>query len=100
VTSRWGHVYSKLAELHPKEPHWYLSTLGIDPRYQRKGLASALLDHWLREVDREHERVYLETDHRQSLSFYLNRGFRVCDELKLLGVPIWRMLRSTDSGSS
>ncbi len=100
VTSRWGHVHSKLAELHPQEPHWYLSTLGIDPRYQRKGLASGLLDHWLREVDGEREKVYLETDHPQSLSFYLNRGFRVYDELKLLGVPIWRMSRSTDSGSS
>ena len=100
VTSRWGQVYSKLAQRHPEEPHWYLSTLGIDPRYQRKGLASRLLDYWLCEVDEENARVYLETDHPQSLSFYLNRGFRVCEEMKLLGVPIWRMSRSTDSGSA
>ena len=100
VTSRWGRVYSELALKHPGEPHWYLSTLGIHPRYQRRGLASALLDYWLREVAAAREGAYLETDHPESLSFYLKRGFRVCEECRLFGVPIWRMSRSADFLSS
>ena len=100
VTQRWGQVYNELAQKHPKEPHWYLSTLGIRPGFQRRGLASELLDHWLLEVDAARLGAYLETDHPDSLSFYLERGFRVCDEFRLFGVPIWRMSRTADFLSS
>ena len=93
VTSRWGRVYSELAELHPAQPHWYLCTLGIRPSQQRQGLASALLDRWLVEVDRTGRAAYLETDHDESLAFYLKRGFHVREERMLLRVPIWRMWR-------
>ena len=100
VTHRWGQVYSELAQRHPPERHWYLSTLGIRPEFQRRGLASALLDHWLLEVDGARLGAYLETDHPDSLSFYLKRGFRVCEEFRLFGVPIWRMLRTADFRSA
>lgn len=100
ISSRWGHIYQELALQHPEEPHWYLSTLGIHPKYQRRGLASALLDHWLLEVAEDQVDVYLETDHPESLSFYLKRGFRICEERELFGVPIWRMLRPADFLSS
>ena len=45
ISSRWGHIYQELALQHPEDPHWYLSTLGVHPKYQGRGLASALLDH-------------------------------------------------------
>ena len=93
VTHRWGRVYDELAERHPLEPHWYLSTLGIRPEFQGRGLASGLLDCWLREVDGSEFGAYLETDHPESLSFYLKRGFRICEECHVFGVPIWRMSR-------
>ena len=93
ATHRWGRVYSELADLHPTEPHWYLSTLGIRPAQQRQGLASALLDGWLEQVDRAREAAYLETDHSESLAFYLKRGFHVIEERVLFEVPIWRMWR-------
>ncbi|HEY0437038.1 MAG TPA: GNAT family N-acetyltransferase, partial [Phenylobacterium sp.] len=32
---------------HPKEPHWYLSMIGVDPSRQGRGLGSALLKHTL-----------------------------------------------------
>ena len=100
VSNRWGRVYQELALKHPEEPHWYLSTLGIHPRYQRRGLASALIDQWLREVAEDGVSAYLETDHPDSLSFYLKRGFRVCEECRIFGVPIWRMSRPADFLSS
>lgn len=93
ATHRWGHVYSELERVHPSEPHWYLSTLGIHPDYQRQGLASALMKRWLATVDESRFGSYLETDHPESLSFYLRYNFEIREELMLWGVPIWRLWR-------
>lgn len=100
VASRWGRVYTELASLSPMEPHWYLSTLGIRPQLQRKGHASALMERWLAEVDRTRQAAYLETDRRENLRFYANRGFSLIEERLLLEVPIWRMRRSAAGSRS
>ena len=35
--------FKKMDSYHPKEPHWYLPLLGVDPFYHSKGFGSALL---------------------------------------------------------
>ena len=36
-------VFEKMNSYHPKEPHWYLPLLGVDPLQHGKGLDSALM---------------------------------------------------------
>ena len=97
VTRRWAAVFRHLDALHPREPHWYLATLGVDPDDQGQGIGSALASAFLEWADRDAQPAYLETDRAENVSFYERRGFGVEDELVVLGAPIWRMLRPAAS---
>ena len=93
VARRWAAVFETLAPLHPPEPHWYLSTLGVDPRQQRRGLGWALLADWLADVDRDASCAYLETDRPENVAFYERAGFVVLGETQIFSAPVWRMRR-------
>jgi ribosomal protein S18 acetylase RimI-like enzyme len=91
---RWSEVFETLAEEHPIGPRWYLSTLGVAPDLQRRGIGAALLAAWLREVDATGARAYLETDRRENVGFYRRAGFAELGECRALGVPVFRMERA------
>jgi len=93
VATRWGDVFVALEALHPREPHWYLGTLGVAPDKQRRGLGLALLREWLQGVDRDGVGAYLETDTERNVGFYGTVGFELEGEIEVLGAPIWRMRR-------
>ena len=93
VASRWGEVHRALEAVHPREPHWYLNVLGVDPPVQGQGIGSGLLSHWLVEVDRATGFAYLETDRPENRPFYERAGFSVVDEITVLGVTVWCMAR-------
>jgi ribosomal protein S18 acetylase RimI-like enzyme len=93
VQRRWSYVFGRLTALHPLDPHWYLSVLGVDPARQGQGHGRALLDYWLRQVDEAGEPGYLETDRSSSVRFYRRAGFEVVEELKIFDVDIWCMRR-------
>ena len=40
-------MVEQMANYHPREPHWYLPLMGVDPTCQGKGLGSALMRHAL-----------------------------------------------------
>lgn len=81
--------------LHPKEPHWYLFTLGTAPERQGKGVGSALLRSMLRQVDAQGEPAYLESSKDRNVPLYARFGFEVIKVLSpTWGSPtIWRMWR-------
>ena len=91
---RWTRVHRVFSAIHPIEPHWYLSILGVDPRRQRRGVGSALLREWLCRVDAENAPSYLETDRPENVAFYRREGFEVARELRIMGVQIWCMWRA------
>jgi ribosomal protein S18 acetylase RimI-like enzyme len=93
TASRWGEVFELLETLHPKEPHWYLGTLGVDPSFQNRGVGAALLSSWIAGVDRDGATAYLETDTARNISFYERAGFTLDGETSILGVPVWCMRR-------
>jgi len=93
VARRWAEVFEAMAKLHPPEPHWYLGTLGVEPRQQGRGIGGALLADWLAEVDREPSCAYLETDRPESVAFYERAGFVALGETRIFSVRIWRMRR-------
>ncbi len=94
VSARWGEAFAALDGAHPVEPHWYLSTLGVDPIRQRQGFGSKLLRSWLENADRDGESAYLETDTEENVQFYNRVGFELVGELDILGARIWRMWRA------
>jgi ribosomal protein S18 acetylase RimI-like enzyme len=96
IASRWGLVYRALEEVHPLEPHWYLSLLGVDPPHQGSGIGRALLSTWIERVGRDGLPSYLETDRESNLGFYERAGFRIVRELRVLGTPVWCMSRAPD----
>ncbi len=94
VARRWSQVFEALEALHPKEPHRYLGTLGVDPPLQGRGVGAALLTKWLASVDQQGLPAYLETDSERSVSFYESAGFAMEGEAELFGVRVWRLRRA------
>jgi GNAT superfamily N-acetyltransferase len=92
-------VLNLIEKRHPKEPHYYLAVLGVEPEYQGKGFGSALMQPVLERCDREGIPGYLESSKRRNVVLYERHGFRVVEELKLPkdGPPIWRMWREPGS---
>jgi len=100
VVRRWGLVFEALARVHPREPHWYLATLGVDPEAQGRGVGSALLARWLEGVDEDALPAWLETDRQANVAFYRRAGFEVARRTEVLGTTVWCMGRPERHGHS
>ena len=68
-------VIEQMASHHPREPHWYLPLIGVDPIQQGKGLGSALMRHALSRCDREKKLAYLNSSNAKSIPLYEREGF-------------------------
>jgi ribosomal protein S18 acetylase RimI-like enzyme len=98
VARRWGLAFDALARVHPREPHWYLATLGVDPLAQGRGVGTALLGRWLAGVDEDALPAWLETDKPANVGFYRRAGFEVARRVEVLGTTVWCMGRPERSG--
>ena len=80
---------------HPREPHWYLAILAVDPASQGRGFGSHLMQPVLERCDSEGLPAYLETDTERNVQLYGRHGFEVTEEFPLPGggPPIWLMWR-------
>ena len=87
-------LYRLFRANHPREPHYYLDTLSIDPAHQRRGYGSALMAPLLERADAERMPVYLETQRRDNIPFYRRFGFEESGEMSLDdSPPLWKMWR-------
>ncbi|MEZ4279000.1 MAG: GNAT family N-acetyltransferase [Myxococcota bacterium] len=91
---QWGSVTEALRREHPIEPHWYVAVLGIVPSARRRGLGARLVEALGALASADPCPIYLESDRRESVAFYLAHGFEVWGELAPLGVPCWRLGRA------
>lgn len=80
---------------HPRQPHYYLGTLGTDPARQGTGLGSSVLGPPLARCDAEGIPAYLESSKEKNLAFYHRHGFEVTGEVALPNgkVRLWLMWR-------
>ena len=86
--------FARMERLHPREPHYYLSTLGVSPEAQGQGLGSRLMAPMLERCDREAVPAYLESSKERNLAFYGRHGFRVTREMRFpRGPRLWLMWR-------
>jgi ribosomal protein S18 acetylase RimI-like enzyme len=89
----------KLHERHTPGSHWYLSSIGVDPRFQGKGLASQLLRPMLSRIDQERLPCFLETQTETNVSLYQHFGFQVVETgtIPRTDLTHWAMLREITS---
>jgi ribosomal protein S18 acetylase RimI-like enzyme len=75
-------VGALMEEFHPKEPHWYLPMIGVDPSRQGQGYGSALLKAALKRCDADGLPAYLESSSPRNVPLYERHGFEVIGEIK------------------
>jgi ribosomal protein S18 acetylase RimI-like enzyme len=87
---------------HPRELHYYLPFVGVDPEWQGRGLGSAVLAPVLERCDREGMPAFLESSTPRNRALYERHGFTVSEEFKLgRTAPLqWRMWREPGGGTS
>jgi ribosomal protein S18 acetylase RimI-like enzyme len=75
--------------------HWYLQTIGVDPKFQGKGNAGRLIGPMLAKIDSQHLPCYLETFEEKNVSIYERFGFKVIERASIPQTPFenWAMLR-------
>ena len=88
-------VFERTEHYRPAEPHWYLSLIGVEALHRNKGRGAALLDHRLRQCDREHLPAYLWSSNPLNTSLYQRHGFEIAGAIRVGSSPsIYPMLRS------
>ena len=92
--SRWLTVLRRFEKRHPKDTHYYLEFIGVDPTQQGRGLGSSLLDDLSSRADQENAGCYLETSNPRNVPLYQRFGYDTVAEEEIIGVNTWFMWRS------
>jgi ribosomal protein S18 acetylase RimI-like enzyme len=84
-----------LEKARPREEHWYLSLLAVDPMAWRRGIGSALLEPSLASIEEDGLPCYLETQKEANLAYYRRFGFEETERLNPSrgGPPLFTMTR-------
>jgi len=87
-------LFERMGNNHPREPHWYLPLIGVDPLQQSSGHGSTLLRHGLARCARDHLTAYVESTNPRNVPLYERHGFAVVGTIQVGGSPpIIPMLR-------
>ncbi len=81
---------------HPKEPHYYLGSIGVEPAAQGQGLGGSLIEAMTERIDAEGMPTYLLSSNARNVPLYERHGFRVTEALKIPhgGPTVWSMWRT------
>lgn len=79
----------------PPTPYIHVVFIGVDPSCHRIGVAKALYESFIENVDRDGLPCYAETYIEKNLSIFRKFGFEVVHESEIpgLGIPIWSIIR-------
>jgi len=80
-------VLEQMGAAHPKEPHWHLAFIGVDPAHQGKGIGGTLLGQTLARIDEQHVHAYLESSNPANVPLYERHGFEVIREIRVGEFP-------------
>jgi GNAT superfamily N-acetyltransferase len=78
----------------PKDPHWRLGPVAVEPGFRRHGVGTALLKAICARIDRFPAIAVAATDDRNTLHFYGRAGFREVSEAAVMGLANWFLLRA------
>jgi ribosomal protein S18 acetylase RimI-like enzyme len=83
----------EMGRFHPKDPHWYLFAIGVDPHHQSEGLGSLLMQHALPKSDADGIFAYLESSNPRNVPFYQRHGFEVMEDVQVGTSPTFTLMR-------
>lgn len=87
-------VYAAVDRAYPREPHWYLPLMGVDPLHFGKGIDAALMTHGLDIRDRDGSLAYLESNKPGNVPYYELFGFVPCGKIEVGShPPVTTMIR-------
>lgn len=89
-------VVSSARKIHVTMPYAYLFLLAVDPPFQKQGIAAALMEHMLTDLDKDNLGCYLETTAPENVDYYRGYHFDLI-EAKVVpgtGLTIYAMLRA------
>ena len=75
-------MFDQFYQCLPKEDHWYLPWVGVDPIHHGQGLGSLMLKKVLRMVDEEGKVAHLESSNPMNISLYERHGFKVISRIQ------------------
>jgi ribosomal protein S18 acetylase RimI-like enzyme len=81
-------VFEQMGVFHPKEPHWYLPLIAVDPARQGQGHGSALMRETLKRCDRDRLLAYLESSNPRNITLYQRHGFEVMGTIQVGSSPV------------
>lgn len=85
---------TRVARVHPREPHWYLFAVGVVPEATGQGRGTALLAPVLDRCDAKQLPAYLEASSEDNARLYERLGFDRQGEVEALdGIWLRPMLR-------
>ncbi|MFB4319734.1 GNAT family N-acetyltransferase [Actinomadura sp. 21ATH] len=84
-----------MAAQRPREPMWFLGTVGVDPAAQGAGLGGAIVRPGIEAAERDGVPAFLETSTDRNVRFYQRLGFEVVSEYDLPdgGPRTWSMIK-------
>lgn len=88
----------RVERAHLREPHYYLFAIGADPKWQGRGVGSALLAPMLRRCDDERLPAYLESSNPANVPFYQRHGFVTTGEITFEDGPLLTLMRRPPAG--
>lgn len=94
---RGAAISGAMEKAHPREKHFYLFFVAVDPPFQGKGLGSTILDATLKRIDETGMPAYLENSNMRNTRLYERAGFVARKNISPEGVPplipMWRTAR-------
>jgi ribosomal protein S18 acetylase RimI-like enzyme len=85
----------RVEKAHPPDAHYYLTTLGVDPSAQRRGVGTTLVNATATLADSEGVPIYLETFNPDNPEYYRRLGFTDREHIESGDLPpFWTMLRA------
>lgn len=87
--------YRITLKARPKAPHYYLFSMGVDPIYQNKGYAKAMMNriHAAVDQDKRVNGIGLDTVNPDNVEFYKKFGYEVISKQELDNMSIYIMFR-------
>ena len=80
-------MFEQMDAFHPREVHWHLPLIGVDPAHQGKGIGAALLRHVLNACDGQKAVAYLEATSRRNVPLYERHGFEALGSIQVADSP-------------
>lgn len=82
------------------EPHWHVGPVGVEPRFQGRGIGEALMRELIRIMDQAGGTSWGETDTEANVRFYRSLGWHLERTVTVAGIDLWFMRREAPASET